>query len=98
MDQVFITPPDPELDGDSDGDSGEEDEGGYVDNLERSLLQTDFIAILSNGRTIGEKDAEGNEHTELSQISISRKDRLQCKWTKKVRRPHRGMVGACTGS
>ena len=60
MDQVFITPPDPELDGDSDGDSVEEDGGGFVDNLGRSLLQADSIAILSNGRTIGEEDAEGN--------------------------------------
>ena len=71
MDQVFITPPDPELDGDCDGDSGEEGGGGYVDNLGRSLLQADSIAIFSNGRTIGEEDAEGNEHTELSQISVS---------------------------
>ena len=84
MDQVFIVPPDPELDRDSDGDFGEEDGGGYVGNLGRSLLQADFIAILSNGRTIGEEDAEGHGHTELSQISISQKNRLQYKWTKKA--------------
>ena len=76
MDRVFITPPDPELDGDSDGYSGEEDRRGYVDNLGRSLLQADSIAILSNGKTIGEEDAEGNGHTQLSQISISQKDRV----------------------
>ena len=84
MGQVFITPHDPELDGDSNGDSGEEDEGGYVDNLGRSLLQADSIAILSNGRTIGEEDAEGKGHTEFYQVSISQEDRLQYKWTKKV--------------
>ena len=82
--QVFITPFDPELDGDSEGEFGEEDGGGYVDNLARSLLQADSIAIISNGRTIGEEDAEGNGHTDLSQISISQKDRLEYKWTKKV--------------
>ena len=62
MDQVFITPPDPELDGDS-GD-GE----GYAGNLGRSLLQADSIAIISNGRTIGEENAEGNGHTEFSKF------------------------------
>ena len=87
VDQVFITPPDPELDRDSDGDFGEEDEEGYVDNLGRSLLQADSIAILSNGRTIGVEDEEDNGHTELSQISFSQKDRLQYKWTKKVVSP-----------
>ena len=77
MDQVFIIPPHPKPDGDSDGDSGKEDGRGYVDNLGRSLLQADSIAILSNGRTIGEENAEGNGHTELSQISIFQNDRLQ---------------------
>ena len=55
-----------------------------MDNLARSLLQADSIAILSNGRTIGEEYAEGNGHTDLSQISISQNDRLEYKWTKKV--------------
>ena len=65
---VFITPPDPELDGDSEGEFGERRWRGYVDNLARSLLQADSIAILSNGRTIGEEYAEGNGHTDLSQF------------------------------
>ena len=32
--EVFITSPDPELDGDSDGDSGEKDGGGMYTMLE----------------------------------------------------------------
>ena len=85
VDHIFITPPIAELDGDSDGDSGEEDGGGYIDNLGRNLLQADSIAILSNGKAIGEEDAENNTHeTEPSQSVVSQKDRLQYKWTKKL--------------
>ena len=98
VDQVFITPPDPELDGDSDGDSG--DGEGYAGNLGRSLLQADSIAIISNGRTIGEENAEGNGYTEFSNFYFPKEsatvqmDQESCF----PRRPHREMVGACTGS
>ena len=85
VDHIFITPPTAELDGDSDGDSGEEDGRGYIDNLGRNLLQADSIAILSNGKSIGEKDVEKNTHeTEPSQSVVSQKDRLQYKWNKKL--------------
>jgi len=83
--KIYITPPNGEVDGDSDGDSREEDEEGYVDNLGRKLLQADSIAILSNGRTIGEEDQEddGND-TEPSRNPVCQKERLQYKWTEKV--------------
>jgi len=86
VDKIYITPPCGELDGDSDEDSGDEDGGGYVDNLGRKLLQAESIAVLSNGRMIGEEDEEGNGHnTEPPRsVAVSQKDRLQYKWTKKV--------------
>jgi len=85
VDKIYITPSSGEVDGDSDGDSGEEDGGGYVDNLGRKRPQDDSIAILSNGRTIGEEDQEddGND-TEPSRNPFWQKDRLQYKRTKKV--------------
>ena len=58
---IFITPPIAELDGDFDDDSGEED-GGYVDNLGKNLLQADSNVILSNRKTLGEVDAVDNTH------------------------------------
>ena len=43
--KIYITPPNGEVDGDSDGDSREEDEEGYVDNLGRKLSKV--IQLLS---------------------------------------------------
>ena len=94
MDQVFITPLDPELDGDSDGDSGEEDGGRYVDNL-KSLLQADSIAMLSKGKIIGGgRRKQWTQGTFPKGLATVQMDQESCfPW-----RPHRGMVGACTGS
>ena len=93
VDTIFIVPPKVE-NADSDGDSGDEDGGGLVDNLSRNLLQAESVAVLSNGRMIGEEEIgeeAGDEEiqeecvggTGKNNKKLAQKNVLDYKWGKK---------------
>ena len=83
VEEIFIAPPAVSVE--SDEDSGEEDGGGTIDNLSGRQLRAPAVAVLSDGRVIGDEDGDTEDEAESQQASTSKKrsqkDAMGYKWT-----------------
>ena len=84
VEEIFIAPPAVSVE--SDEDSGEEDGGGTVDNLSGRQLCAPAVAVLADGRVIGDDDDGDSEEEEDPQPASksrkrSQKDAIDYKWT-----------------
>lgn len=83
VEEIFIAPPAVSVE--SDEDSGEEDGGGTIDNLSGRQLRAPAVAVLSDGRVIGDEDGDTEDEEESQQASTSKKrsqkDAMGYKWT-----------------
>ncbi len=75
------------MNAESDEDSGEEDGGGLVDNLNSHQLQASAEAVLQNGRVISGYELDDPEKnvkaTAPSRKNISQKNSLNYNWSKR---------------
>ena len=80
----------PAVDTDSDEDSGDEDDGGLINNLNANQLRATAETVLPNGR-LGEKEtADLSNPSQTSRVPPKRrkttqKSSLSYKWSKKVK-------------
>ena len=85
VEDIFLEPPDVSVD--SDADSGEEDGGGSIDNLNRNMLSSAAEVVLREDEGISsDEDTTSKEEPSTSQgrrSGKSNKDSIKYSWTKK---------------